>query len=153
MDEVTENVTMQAELSEMAFMYKDIMDNSDVTSDDHKEAFKNYVKIMELIALVDKQANENSIAWARHDLETKKVDQQQISEAERKREVKREAIKATIDIFAILVPAATTLIKQVSDQQFVDYQMHKMCQYEQDGTLTTYAGKSAWKLVENRARN
>lgn len=147
-----EQVTMQEMLSREAYKYLDIMDNTDITSDEYKEAFRNYAKIMELLLATDKQANENSIAWARHDLEVEKA-RQKPDEAALKREIKREIATQTINLLGIFVPGIIALIRQRSAQDFGNYQLEKMCFFEENGTLTSYPGKTAYKLVENEIRD
>lgn len=139
-------VTIQEVISTEIYKSIDIMDNTDVTSDEHKEAFKNFAKGAELLLVANKQANENDLAWA-------KFEEEKSNKVDDKAELRKEVIRYVIDISAIIAPIAATLIKQKVGQNFAAIQMEKMCYYEENGTLRSYPGKTAWKLVENETKS
>lgn len=139
-------VTIQEVISTEIYKSIDIMDNTDVTSDEHKEAFKNFAKGAELLLVANKQANENDLAWA-------KFEEEKSNKVNDKAELRKEVIGYAIDIVGIVAPIAATLIKQKVGQNFAAIQMEKMCYYEENGTLRSYPGKTAWKLVENETKS
>lgn len=145
MDE-KDQVTIQEVISTEVYKAIDVMDNTDVTSDEHKEAFRNFSKGVELLLAANKQANENDLAWA-------KFEEEKSSEKEDKAELRKEVVRYVIDIAGIIAPIAVTLIKQKSGQHFASREMEKMCYYEENGTLRTYPGKTAWKFIENEAKS
>lgn len=139
-------VTIQEVISDEVYKNIDIMDNSDITSDEHKEAFKNFAKSVELLLAANKQANENDLAWA-------KFEEEKSNKVDDKSELRKEIIRYVIDIVGILAPISVTLIKQKSGQRFASREMEKMCYYEENGTLRSYPGKTTWKFVENEAKS
>ena len=139
-------VTIQEVISDEVYKSIDVMDNADITSDEYKEAFKNFAKSVELLLAANKQANENELAWA-------KFEEEKSNKVDDKAELRKEVIGYAIDIAGIVAPIAATLIKQKVGQNFANIQMEKMCYYEENGTLRSYPGKTAWKLVENETKS
>lgn len=148
MDE--QQTTIQEVISNKIYIYSDTLDNTEIKSEEHKEAFRNFAESVKLLMAADKQANENNLAWARYELESKKAE---LEAEEVKRQLKRELSKTIFGLLSLLIPAGTTLIKQRIGQSFASSEMEKMCYYEENGTLRSYSGKTAWKFVENEARN
>lgn len=148
MEDNNQPVTIQEVIGNRINLYNDILDDTDVTSDEHKEAFRNFAKSTELLLACDKQTNENNLAWAKHDLEVKRAEQKPD-----KSEIRKEVIRYVIDLAAIFAPIACSLIKQSRSQYFASLEMDKMCYYEENGTIRTYPGKAAWKMVENETKN
>lgn len=140
------NITIQDEISGNMLMYDDILSNTEITSDEHKEAFKNFAKCVELFISANKAGSENDLAWA-------KFEEEKLKEDEAKSEKKKEIVKFILDISAILAPVIAGIIKQKSGQHFAAREMEKMCYYEENGTLRSYPGKTAWKMVENEAKS
>ena len=139
-------VTIQELLSDEVYKCIDIMDKADVTSEEHKVAFNNFIKSVESLLAANKQANENDLAWA-------KFEEEKSNKVDDKAELRKEVIRYVIDISGIIAPIAATLIKQKVGQNFAAIQMEKMCYYEENGTLRSYPGKTAWKLVENETKS
>lgn len=139
------NITIQDEISGNMLMYDDILSNTEITSDEHKEAFRNFAKCVELFISANKAGSENDLAWAR-------FEDEKLKENEAKSERRKEIARFVLDISAIVAPIIAGIIKQKSGQRFAAREMDKMCYYEENGTLRSYPGKTAWKMVENEAR-
>ena len=137
-----EQVTIQELISQDIYRYGDIAENSDITSEEGKEAFKNRYVAIDYLLRANKQADENAYNWAKLDLE------KQLAEERAKREIKADAIKNILGLVGIVATKGFDVYMQDKSQEFACLMNNHLRTWEESNTLVTTADKSAWKLVE-----
>ena len=138
-----EQVTIQEIISEKIYKYGDICDNSDVTSEEHKEAHKCLYEAIDYLLKANKQADDKELAWEKLNFDREQANKQA------KREVKSEIIKSSIAIATLLLPKLIDITMQHSAQRYAATQMYIQRNWEEEGNrFTTSSENSAWRLVE-----
>ena len=137
-EEIQEPITIQEIIVNRMNLYEDILDNSDITSDEHKEAVKNDIRLMETFIKANEIGSQNELAKLKYEEEKKKE----------KRDLYLGIVKIILEGLAIAAPLVVSLKKQERSQSFAARQMNRLEEWELTNTARTTTEKTCIDMMK-----
>ena len=117
---------------------EDIRDNSDITSDEHKEAVKDEIKFMETFIKANEIGEQTELARLKYESDLKKE----------KRDLYLGIAKIIVEAIAIAAPLMVSLKKQERSQIFAAKQMNRLEGWEEFNTPRTTVDKTCIDMIK-----
>ena len=130
-EEFQEPITIQEMIGNRMNVYDDTLDNTDITSEDHKEAVKDQIRYMETFIKANEVGEQAELAKLRYEAELRKE----------KIELFLGITNIIVTALGIVVPALVSLKKQDRSQIFAAAQMNRLEDWEQSNTARTTTEK------------
>ena len=137
-EEIQEPITIQEMIVNRMNLYEDILDNSDITSEEHKEAVKNDIRLMETFIKANEIGSQNELAKLKYEEEKKKE----------KRDLYLGIVKIILEGLAITAPLVVSLKKQERSQSFAARQMNRLEEWELTNTARTTTEKTCIDMMK-----
>lgn len=137
-EEVQEQITIQDMICNCMNVYEDIRDNSDITSDEHKEAVKDEIKFMETFIKANEIGEQAELARLKYEADLKRE----------KRELYLGIAKIVVETIAIAAPLMASMKKQERSQQFANGTLNRLEGWEEFNTPRTTVDKTCIDFVK-----
>lgn len=128
----------------------DIMEDTDVNSEEYKSARQTVEKFVDLINQSDKIGKDYD---AKITEVTKEPEKKKFFDKDLVIDILKIGAEIAIPIVTAIITYKTTMEKQQRTQAYLDDQLRKTFWFEERGTVRSYPGKMTYKLLEAQSRD
>lgn len=128
----------------------DIMEDTDVNSDEYKSARQTVEKFVELINESDKIGKDYDAKILEA---TKEPEKEKFFTKDLFIDILKIGVEVTVPILTAMIAYKTTMDKQQRTQEYLNDQLRKSFWFEERGTIRSYPGKMTYKLIEAQGRD